>query len=141
MKFADILETLKESGKNRQALLCEPETFCFLCKLEMRRVERGNRLPIVYIGLLTLSCTNSHSQWRLEEVMEQFQLVLLSSLRRSDVISRWNENQFILFFPGLNLEGAEIVMQRIQEKFKTTFHPEGVSLHSSINPLSPWENI
>ncbi|MGI5876801.1 MAG: diguanylate cyclase domain-containing protein [Dethiobacteria bacterium] len=139
MDFASILEGLKESNKNQKVLLCKPDTFRFLCKLEMRRMERGNGLPVAYTGLLFLVCNDP--QLQIEEVMEKFQQVLLGALRRSDVISRWSENQFVLFFPGLDLEGAEKVMQRIEGIFKETFYAGEVSLYSSINPLSPWENI
>ncbi len=46
-------DSLKAVAAYREALLCKPNYFCFLCKLEKRRAKRDER-PL-YLGLLTLT--------------------------------------------------------------------------------------
>lgn len=138
--FCDVQEILLEREKTEGAMLCDPDYFRFLCRLERRRAEREGRS--LYLGLFTLTGPDFQPPpfLQLQEAMEQLQQVLLANLRKGDVIAPWNESQFTLLLPGLSLEQAEKVLQRIRETFQKAYTQEGVVLRSSAHPLLPWEH-
>jgi len=137
LDFNDLKQLLIEIDPNRGAFFCEPETFRLLCLLERRRAEQDNR-P-VQIGLLTLTGPGlraGHSQ-QLQKAMECLRNVLLETIRRTDAISPWNESQFTVLFPGLNLEQAEDLLQKVLEAFKTACPADNVALQGKVHSFLP----
>lgn len=139
LNFTDVREMLDERPSSERAMLCEPDVFHFLCRLERRRAERQDH-P-VHVGLLTFTGPNFQPLHpsRLQEAMEGLRRVLLIHLRKGDVVSFLNENQFAVLLPGLNLEQADHVLRRIQKRFGETYRLEGVFLNSFAYPVMPWE--
>ncbi len=134
LDFNDLRQMLIENDRSKGALLCEPESFRLFCSMERRRSERG-KYP-VQLGLLTLSSSGSPAAAFLshqKKAMECLRTVLLGQLRRSDIISPWNETQYTVLLPGLSPEQAEALLQRIREAFKIKCVFEDVSLRSSVH--------
>ncbi len=140
LDFSDLRQMLVERDKSKGALFCDPDSFRLFCSLERRRSERNNR-P-VQLGLLSLSSSGSPAAAFLshqKKAMECLRTVLLGQLRRSDIISPWNETQFTLLLPGLSPEQAEALLQRIREAFKIQCEYEDMSLRSSVHSFLPPE--
>ena len=139
LDFNDLQEFLNEQDDDPGALNCDPEFFQYLCRLERRRAERKD-LP-VHLGIITLSGTDFRPlpADELKECMGQMQKLLLSKLRKGDVVSSWNDNQFTVMLPRLSLEQAEYVMQRLRNNLAKTCPEDKVILRSSIQPLLPWD--
>ena len=90
--FIDIRMLLEEREQSEGALLCKPDVFHFLCKMEGRQAERKNQ-PVC-LGLMTLIDPVHYkiSATRLQAAQDQLQQILLSGLRKGDVFSFLNES-------------------------------------------------
>ncbi len=139
LDYTDLRQMLVERDEAQGALFCEPATFRLFCRLERRRAERENR-P-VHVGLLSLTGPTFHTapSKQLQQSMECLREVLTKSLRRADMISPWNDTQFAVLLPGLNLEQAENLLQRVREKFKEARLVEDLVLRSSVHSFLPPE--
>jgi len=139
LDFNDLQELLQEREEQQGALLCEPDFFRHLCRLEKRRAEREDR-P-VYLGILSLTGTNFQPlpSEQLQECMENMQRILLARLRKGDVVSSWNENQFTVMLPRVNLEQAESVLQRVRDAIQQSCANQEVILRCSVHPVLPFE--
>jgi len=67
--------------------------------------------------------------------------ILTSSLRKGDVYTSWNDNQFAMLLPGATQEEAEMVIERARGHFIKEGSREDLLLHSSIHPLFPFEHL
>lgn len=134
-----IQDSLMDREKAGGAFLCDPDTFRFLFKLEARRVKRSGQA--VFLALLTLTQDDYSlpSPKNLKDAMDSLEGSLLLSLRKGDVICRWNEAQFLCLLPGLNFEQSKMVLQRIEGKYKAKQLPERTVLRSKVQPLHLWE--
>jgi two-component SAPR family response regulator len=111
-----IKDNLKEETIPNGPLLCDRDFFKALQQLESRRAERYG--PRNFLGLLTLTLPDHTlpGQGKLEEGMKQLRHLLLSDLRKGDVITEWGEAQFLLSLPAISDKQAEIALTRIQKK-------------------------
>lgn len=134
-----IQESLTDRHQADGAFLCDPDTFRFLYKLEGRRVIRSGQAVFLVLLTLTMSDYSLPSNNELKNAMGILQEALLSSLRKGDVICRWNEAQFICILPGLNFEQSRLVLERIEKNYKGK-DPEGkVVLRTKVQPLHLWK--
>ena len=137
MDLSLIVEGLREREEKRGALLCSPDIMRTLFKLEERRLARTGQA--VFMALLTV--TNADygfpAKKTLGKAMDLLQEVLLKSLRRGDVISRWNEAQFLVMLPGLHDQQAEVVLARILKVFKSHNLHEDIIIRSKLQPCRP----
>ena len=130
-------EALQEQEKMEGALLCEPESFRFLCKLEARWMQRYSQE--VLLGLLTVT-GRDHKQPEPEAItksMSHLKKILFNKLRKGDVISQWNETQFIMMLPGLTPASGHEVMQRIKSEFTRQFSQNEITVKENMQPLNP----
>jgi len=139
LDYIDLRQMLVDRDEAQGALLCEPDTFRLFCRLERRRAERENRS--VHVGLLSLTgpTLQTASSKQLQQSMECLREVLIRSLRRADMISPWNDTQYTVLLPGLNLEQAENLLQRVRENFKAARLVEDMVLRSSVHSFLPPE--
>ena len=139
LDFNDLQELLKERDDEQGALICEPDFFQYLCRLERRRAERED-LP-VHLGILSLTGPNFQPlpEAQLRNCMKEMEAVILSKLRKGDVVSSWSENQYTIMLPRVSLEQAEAVLQRIQNAVKQNSLDVDMIIRSSVHPVLPWE--
>ena len=132
----DLQKVIADDEYSQKALIWEPDTFRLLCRLEKSRAERtGNP---VHLGLITITGTDNRQGTKpsLKEQKEQFREVLQSTLRRVDVISIWNDDQFALLLPGLDYKQSEKVIQRIEAAYNSAYNnSREFVLLSSIHPV------
>ena len=137
------LGTIQEGLRGKEAVngayLCDAELFHYFYKLERLRVERSGQS--VLLGLLTLTepdYTNPDKE-NLKTVMQCLQDVILKTLRRGDLVTRWNEAQFLLLLPGLNREQAARVMERIEKLSSKNHCLQGLVLRKKVESLIPFK--
>ncbi|MFY9501466.1 MAG: BTAD domain-containing putative transcriptional regulator, partial [bacterium] len=134
-----VQEGLQGASEEKEgAFYCDPPIFRSIYKLESRRAER--RGQEVALCLLTLNGEKGAiSPPELQEAMEHLQAVLLACLRKGDVVTRWNESQFLVLLDTVNLHQAQKVLKRIESSFWGTWgQNEGrLSLNSKIQPVLP----
>ena len=137
LDLADLQELLQEKEDPQGALLCEPDTFRLFCRLERLRADRAG-LP-VHLGLLTLTGPELkvNGSPQLKECREQLRKILLSSIRKVDILSPWNENQYALLLPGLTEAQSEIIMQRVHRAFKSNVKTDKATLRYNLYPVTP----
>ncbi len=130
-------EELKEKREVEGAFLCDPETFKNLYKLEERRGERTGQ-P-VFLVLLTLVYPEKEkvSSDYSSRAMNFLQKILVTSLRKGDVISPWNNYQFMIILTSLKLEEAQGVLKRIKGTFEKSFDNNRINLQSRLQPVFP----
>ncbi len=136
-EFEDFQKFLADDDYPQKALICEPDTFRLLCRLEKSRAERAGR-P-VHLGLITLAgpdMVQPGAGLHFKEQKKQLKDVLQSTLRKVDVISLINGDQFALLFPGLDYKQSETVMQRIETAYNSSHSDSnGLVLLSTIHPV------
>lgn len=139
--FNDLPQMLAENDPDQGALVCDPDAFRLICRLEKRRIER-NKQP-AQLGLLTVIVPGLQAPLpeRLKPAMDCLRDILLEKLRRVDVISRWNESQFIVLLPGLLPWQAENLLGTITASFKDRCPQKDLfllsSMHSFPTPETP----
>ena len=134
-----IQERLTDRKKTEGAFLCDAHTFRFLYKLEGRRVMRTGQAIFLVLLTLTLPDYSLPAGKDLKPAMDLLEKSLLHSLRKGDVICRWNEAQFICILPGLNFEQSRKVLERIEKQFAATSGNGKVVLRAKVQPLHLWE--
>ncbi len=135
-----VQDALKERQTEKGPFVCDPEIFHHIYKLERQRGERNGQA--VFLGMLTLTFKDFTlpPQQELQLAMDRLLQVLVLQLRKGDVVTRWNHAQFLLILPGLNLEQAEKVLQRLKQ-FYYSGNPatDKIILHSKQQSLLPLE--
>ncbi len=132
-----IQEGLSSQESAKGSYLCDPELFRYFYKLERLRSERSGKAA--QLCLLTL--TGTHYQGPpaalLEKVMDRLRQVILGSLRKGDIVTCWNEAQFLILLPGVNREQAVGVLERIENNYRQKYSFEGLNFHTKIGALLP----
>lgn len=136
-----IQESLSNAGLDEGAFVCDPEFFRDLYKLELRRNERNGQSAFIGMVAFYPSTTQAATSRSIRNVQEEVQAILKSSLRRGDVITPWNESQFLVFLPGLNFEQAEKVVARIFTSYNRRLTSASFSLKCDLQPLQAAEFI
>ncbi|MFO7951931.1 MAG: BTAD domain-containing putative transcriptional regulator [Bacillota bacterium] len=140
LDLTTIQERLKGKEAANGAYLCDPELFRYFYKLERLRTERSGQS--ILLGLLTLTGPNYRPAEKgiLKEVMNNLEGVILDSLRKGDLVTRWNDAQFLLMLPGLNREQSDNVIERIENNFHEKYSLLGLNFHKKVESPLPLEN-
>jgi len=140
LDLSTIQEGLKGKEAESGAYFCDAELFRYFYNLERARVERSGQS--VLLGLFTLTAPNYILPDKniLNEVMHNLQEVTLDSLRKGDLVTRWNDAQLLLLLPGLNREQSDMVIERIEKNFLKLYSLRGLKLHKKIESILPLEN-
>ncbi|HED23989.1 MAG TPA: diguanylate cyclase [Firmicutes bacterium] len=134
-----IQEGLKEKQISKGAYLCDPELFRYFYKLERLRGDRSGQSVLLCLLTITDQNYNIPRNDNLKKVMNLLQETILESLRKGDLVTRWNEAQFLLLLPGLNREQAQMVMDRIEKRFMHDHSLSALILRKKVETLLPLE--
>ena len=137
-----IQDVLAEQGNDSVAFICDADMFRVIYALEARRIARAGQ--VVYLVLLTFLDANYAvpDARSLRTAMDLLADVLLSTLRRGDVVSRWNDSQFIVMLSSLTYEDCEIVARRIRDRFDSQCGDSTrLILQHKMAPLSMMERL
>jgi DNA-binding SARP family transcriptional activator len=132
----DIQEMMIDEDDPEGAFLCESDTFHSLYKLECRRAERSGQ--VVFMAMLTLARVKNRSQDNkiLKKAMESLIDMLVKTLRKGDVVSKWNETQVLVILPGTTFEQADRVITRIIKKHEMNFKSKDVTVKTLLQPIN-----
>lgn len=138
--LSNISSRLREQESAKGAFQCDADIFRYIYKLEDRKMRRYGRLAFLVLFTLSHIDNNSSEQRLLARPMQQLNGVLSRNLRQGDVITRWNEAQFLTLLCEVDQKQAEAVIQRIEKYFCDQAGP-GLScrfvLHATLLPITP----
>lgn len=116
LDLTSIADNLREEYFCEGPVLSDVDFFRFLYQFEQRRSERYGKQTFLFLLTLCLPDLTLPPELQLKAGMEELKNILLSSLRKGDVITQWNEAQFILSLPGASADQAKIAIERVKKK-------------------------
>lgn len=139
LDLGTIQEGMKSKEKISGPYLCDTEMFRYFYKLEQLRGERSDTAVLLCLFTLINPDHSKPPKSLINDVMLDLQDVIMSSLRKGDLVTRWNEAQFLLMLPNLNREQALKVLTRIEDAFTRQHSLRGLQLHKKVETLLPLE--
>lgn len=107
-----IAADLDRSNEDHGVFYCDYNTFRNIYELETRRI---GRLGVsVYLALITVQTENRQLE---KEAFSWMYHCLTTLLRSSDVVTRYNHNQYLVLLTGCNFENAKVVLKRIARQY------------------------
>ncbi len=135
LDLSAIKQDLNEACKASGAFFCDYDVFKELYRVQSRSILRTGQQ--VYIVLFTLSgCDGSLAdEGGKKPALEILRSSILGSLRKGDVVSSYSPLQFIVMLPFITYENAQMVANRIQKAFRTSYQKNDVQILTKINPV------
>lgn len=130
-----IQQDLQETEARPGAFVCEYGFFREAYRLEARRCGRNG--TCVHVGLITISLPNGGVPPLkvLNDTMDLLLDVLVRSLRRGDVVSKYSGAQYVVMLPSANFEDSNMVMERIVTAFYRQHRRNFLKLSYKIREL------
>lgn len=134
-----IQNSLHEKAALPGAYLCEYGFFQEAYRLEARRAERSG--TCVHIALLTMTLPHGGALALdvLNTAMDKLAVVIVSALRRGDVIAKYSSAQFVIMLPAANYEDSTMIITRIVNTFLQKNRTIRIRLSYNIRALDPDE--
>ncbi len=134
-----VRDQLREQEGSRGAMFCEYDFFRLLYQVQARAIIRSGE--VIHIALLSLHPYGKKelSRKSLDTAMDNLQALLISSLRRGDIVTKCSISQFIIMLPQANYENSCAVCQRILKAFNRQYPHSPAEIHFSVQPLEPLE--
>ncbi len=132
-----IREGLETPNENAGAIFCEYEMFREYYSIT---ATSASRFDIeAHLCLFTVSAEGA-SLKTLNTVMEKLFTAIGSSLRHSDIYTRYSVTQYLVFISGSNYENGSTVANRILSAFKKMSFRKNVKVEYSLRPMVPIDN-
>lgn len=116
-----IQEDLKEKSMPTGAFLCEYGVFRKIYALESRSSSRmGIPIHLTLMSVhLELKASEREADYKelLSEAMNMLERTLIKGLRNSDIVCRYSVNQFLVMLPACQYEDAQMVVNRLKDRF------------------------
>ena len=61
--------------------------------------------------------------------------IICKDLRSGDVLTKWNESQFLVMLPGTTFEQADKITARIQRKFELKCKEKDIVMRRRVMPI------
>lgn len=134
-----ILNSLYEEGSGG-AFFCEYSVFRDLFQLESRAIERTG--DSIYICLLTITGLEGQvpKSMILNRAMDHLSHAIRSSLRCSDVYTRYSISQYLVMLPTVTAEKGEVVLKRILTNFRKLYNRKDLTVEFKLQPILPWKH-
>ena len=98
---------------------------------------KGKQLSALYLDIDHFKSVNDlygHSMG--DDILREFTMVVLSTLSASERLVRWGGEEFVVFCPGIDLQEAELIAERIRHKVEAHIWIHGDPLTTSIGVAS-----
>ncbi len=130
-----IKNDFMESEKIAGAFYCDYDIFKAIYHIVARSIKRTGKT--IFLILFTLSDLNNKipSVELLEHSMEQLLSVIMSSLRKGDVVTAYSATQLVVMLSLDSYENAEKVVNRVLQEFKSGYQRDGVKIDTKINAI------
>lgn len=123
---------LFESSEDEGAFACSNAVFREIALLRMREMERsGAESHIIAITIDHRALNNDRRIINAKRVAQ----VLSTTLRASDPFTKVGSNQFLVLLPGANAQNAQMVYDRIVERFRSAFPRADVAFNVYVASL------
>jgi diguanylate cyclase (GGDEF)-like protein len=118
----------------------DPKTFSYnylllktLVNYEIERINRyGGHFSLILIDIDNFKYYNDSMGHKFgDELLSEFARVVVSNLRRSDILFRYGGDEFVVFCPETRRIGARIVAEKIRESIKSYFSEKGINISVS----------
>ena len=114
----EIREHLTEHDEGSGGYNCSYPVFQGICQAVTRISERSGQT--IYLMLCTIVDTKGNALTRgdkLEELSPRLEEAIKTTIRRSDVMNRYNKGQYLVLLMNTTMENCEIIQKRINQKF------------------------
>ncbi len=131
----EIQENLKEKDEERGGYICSYPVFHGICQAIERISERSGQA--IYLMLCTIVDTKGNvltNEAKLEELSYRLEKAIQTTIRRSDVMNKYNKGQFLVLLMNTTIENCELIQKRIDEKFM--IRRQRISVKYLVSPLS-----
>ncbi len=132
-----IEEQLHEVEATPGAYYCPYEIFKNIYRIQSRIMLRSGQSFMVALISVSDKDGNPPVTAVVTEAMEELKGALTSSLRKSDIVSRFSPTQYVMLLGALTFENGQMVISRIFERFKKRSTAFGIALHYNLLPVKP----
>ncbi|MBQ1287044.1 MAG: hypothetical protein IIZ28_06105 [Erysipelotrichaceae bacterium] len=130
----EIQDHLKEDEANRGGYLCSYPVFHGIYQAVSRISERSGQM--IYLMLCTIVDTKGNILARgdkLDELSPRLEEAIRTTIRRSDIMNKYNKGQFLVLLMNTTMENCQIIQKRIDQKFM--INRQRISVRYYVNPL------
>lgn len=133
---SELSQQLHQTSPVKKAYYCGYDVLKHMCAVKAHDAVRANK----QIGLILLSLVNDdESQIEpcvLANLMEQLKTVILGSLRKGDLFSKYTKSQYVLVLVSDSLEKlCNTISDRVYTKFATMSNAKGIKIVATSMPL------
>ncbi len=133
----EIIKQKLDEENSVGALYCEYEFFKTLYQLRARSAMRfGESNYIALLTVLNSSGTDLPNKKVTQNTMSSLKHTIIHSLRKSDVVTRFSINQFLVMLPNTTYETSNMVMKRIINCFRRDYPHAPVVLRHTTQPIT-----
>ncbi|WP_312695500.1 BTAD domain-containing putative transcriptional regulator [Caproiciproducens sp.] len=139
MDLSVIKNDLKEASSVEGAYYCDYDVFKSIYRVQARSVMRTG--ISVFIVLFTISdLEGGFPKPKVAKLAaERLKATIMDSLRKGDTVASYSSTQFIVMLPLISYENAEMVADRILQKFHFRYRRDNVKISTRINALDSAE--
>lgn len=128
-----IKEAIKEETTEKGAYFCNLPNFINSYHMMVRSFERtGQSCFLMLCTLEAQGSSASAAKAENNDAIERLRTAIMSTLRRGDIFTRYSKRQYLILLVGINQENCNLVMRRIEYKFRSTFKGKGWRLHYKV---------
>ena len=126
MEFLETVDPL--------TLLMNKRKLYELLEYEMEKDKRyKSGLSVIFCSVDNFKQINStYSQSSVDNLLRNIALQLVETLRASDIVSRWSENDFLILIPNKAAEEAKIIAEKIRNTVESHEFSEVKNVTTSI---------
>ena len=126
MKFLETVDPL--------TLLMNKRKLYELLEYEMEKDKRyKSGLSVIFCSLDNFKHIDAtYSQTTVNNLLRNIALQLVETLRASDIVSRWSENDFLILIPNKTAEEAKIIAEKIRNTVENHEFSEVKNVTTSI---------
>jgi hypothetical protein len=139
---AEVLESLKNIlEKSTGTYLVDREVFQHILKFAVLRMARADKPLFTCMLSLIKNDPGSTDQAKFIDEMNYLQTLILNTLRKEDVATRWNETQFFILFSDLQRHQTNKIVESIINTYKK-LHPQStLEFHYKIAEVNPYTSV
>ncbi len=130
----EIQDHLKEDEEARGGYICSYPVFLGIYQAISRIAERSGQM--IYLMLCTIVDTKGNilsKGEKLEELSPRLEEAIRMTIRRSDIMNKYNKGQYLVLLMNTTMENCEIIEKRINEKFM--INRQRISVKYYVSPL------
>lgn len=135
--IAVIESDLEQSLDSSAPLNCDYEMFKSVYRAQASFIARSGHSMYLVLITLTDEANDVPPLSTLTAAMDAMLNAAMTSLRKSDVISRFSPTQYLLLLPSLSYEHCSMVLSRVLAKFERLYKKQDVKVTCTKCPVLP----